>query len=79
LLAMLRENRYVESFNGKLRDELVNREIFDTLLEARILVEKRRREYNQVRLHSSLAYLPPAPEAIQPPYASSTLAYEVVH
>ena len=73
------ENGYVESFNGKLRDELINREIFDTLLEARIIVEKWRREYNQVRPHSSLAYLPPAPEAIQPSYASSTLTYEVVH
>lgn len=59
------ENGYVESFNGKLRDELLNREIFDTLLEAKILVERWRREYNQVRPHSSLGYRPPAPEAIQ--------------
>ena len=73
------ENGYVESFNGKLRDELIDREIFDTPLEARIIVEKWRREYNQVRPHSSLAYLPPAPEAIQPSYASSTQTYEVVH
>ena len=60
------ENRYNESFNGKLRDELLNAEIFDTLLEARILIERWRRHYNAVRPHSSLGYLPPAPEAIRP-------------
>ena len=60
------ENGYVESFNGKLRDELLNGEIFYTLAEAKILVEGWRREYNQVRPHSSLGYRPPAPEAIQP-------------
>jgi transposase InsO family protein len=58
------ENGYVESFNGKLRDELLNPEVFDTLLEARVLVERWRREYNRVRPHSSLGYRPPAPEAI---------------
>jgi len=61
------ENGYVESFNGKMRDELLNREVFTTLLEAKVLVERWRREYNQVRPHSSLNYLPPAPEAIMPP------------
>jgi putative transposase len=60
------ENGYVESFNGKLRDELLNREIFDTLLEAKVLIERWRRAYNTVRPHSSLGYQPPAPEAIQP-------------
>ena len=60
------ENGYIESFNGKLRDELLNREIFDTFLEARILTERWRREYNSVRPHSSLGYRPPAPEAILP-------------
>lgn len=60
------ENGYIESFNGKLRDELLNREIFDTLLEAKVLVERWRQEYNQIRPHSSLGYLPPAPEAIKP-------------
>ncbi len=60
------ENGYVESFNGKLRDELLNVELFDTLLEARILVERWRTHYNTVRPHSSLGYRPPAPEAIQP-------------
>jgi putative transposase len=58
------ENGYIESFNGKFRDELLDREIFTTLLEARVLIEAWRREYNQVRPHSSLNYQPPAPEAI---------------
>jgi len=57
------ENGYIESFNGKLRDELLNREIFTTLTEAKVLIEQWRREYNQVRRHSSLGYRPPAPEA----------------
>jgi transposase InsO family protein len=58
------ENGYIESFNGKLRDELLNREVFTTLEEARVLIEQWRREYNQVRPHSALGYQPPAPEAI---------------
>jgi transposase InsO family protein len=57
------ENGYIESFNGKLRDELLNREIFTTLTEAKVLIEEWRKEYNQVRPHSSLGYKPPAPEA----------------
>jgi transposase InsO family protein len=60
------ENGYIESFNGKLRDELLDRELFDTLLEAKVLIERWRRHYNTVRPHSSLGYRPPAPEAIQP-------------
>lgn len=60
------ENGYVESFNGKLRDELLNGEIFDTLLEAKVLIERWRMEYNTIRPHSALGYQPPAPEAIQP-------------
>jgi putative transposase len=58
------ENGYIESFNGKMRDELLNREIFTTLEEAKVLIEQWRREYNQVRPHSSKKYRPPAPEAI---------------
>ena len=58
------ENGYIESFNGKLRDELLNTEIFDTLLEARVLTERWRVHYNTQRLHSSLGYKPPAPEAV---------------
>jgi transposase InsO family protein len=60
------ENGYIESFNGKLRDELLDREVFDTLLEAKVLVERWRREYNHIRPHSSLGYRPPAPEVILP-------------
>lgn len=68
------ENGYLESFNGKLRDELLNLEIFDTLLEAKVLIERWRMEYNQVRPHSSLGYRPPAPEAVEPfPLGSATL------
>jgi hypothetical protein len=58
------ENRYVESFNGKLRDELLNGEIFYTLKEAQILVANWRRLYNGLRPHSSLGQRPPAPETI---------------
>ena len=58
------ENGYIESFNGKIRDELLNREVFYTLTEAKILIEQWRKEYNQVRPHSALGYRPPAPEAI---------------
>ena len=60
------ENGYIESFNGKLRDELLNQEICTTLTEAKILIEEWRKEYNQVRPHSALDYRPPAPEAITP-------------
>jgi transposase InsO family protein len=60
------ENGYVESFIGKLRDELLNGEIFDTLLEARVVIENWRKVYNQRRPHSSLGYRPPAPEALAP-------------
>ena len=56
------ENGYVESFNGKLRDELLNREVFYNLVEAKALIEQWRKEYNQLRPHSSLGYRPPAPE-----------------
>jgi transposase InsO family protein len=58
------ENGYAESFIGKLRDELLNGEIFTSLLEAKVLIENWRIEYNHVRPHSSLGYRPPAPEAL---------------
>ena len=61
------ENGYCESFNSKLRDELLNSEIFTTLYEAQVLIESWRRHYNAVRPHSSLGYRPPAPEAVLPP------------
>lgn len=60
------ENGYNESFNGKLRDELLNGEIFCSLKEARILIEQWRQHYNTVRPHSSLGYRPPAPETKLP-------------
>ena len=56
----------MESFNGKLRDERRHVEVFDTLWEAKVLAERWRREYNQRRPHSALAYRPPAPEARLP-------------
>jgi putative transposase len=59
------ENGYVESFNAKLRDELLNREIFYTLREAQVLIEAWREEYKRRRPHSALGYRPPAPEAVQ--------------
>ena len=70
------ENGYCESFNGSLRDELLNGEIFYSLAEAQILIEAWRRHYNTVRPHSSLGYRPPAPEAVPwpaPPSGSATL------
>lgn len=67
------ENGYIESFNGKMRDELLNREIFDTLLEVQILIERWRQEYNHIRPHSALGYRPPAPETIQMPNLASPL------
>ena len=59
------ENGYNESFNGKLRDELLNCEIFETLFEAKVLIERWRREYNTFRPHSALGYLPPTPETVE--------------
>jgi putative transposase len=69
------ENGYCESFNSKLRDELLAAEVFSTLYEAQVLIERWRRHYNAVRPHSSLGYRPPAPETILPtasglPYAA---------
>jgi len=63
------ENGYCESFNAKLRDELLKGEIFYTLKEARIVIERWRRHYNTVRPHSSLGYKPPAPEVLLWPAA----------
>ena len=76
------ENGYIESFNGKLRDELLNMEIFTTLFESQVLIENWRKEYNQIIPHSALGYQPPAPEAIRanthealtPSYGTTTLS-----
>ncbi len=64
------ENGDGESFTGTLRDACLNRERFDTLLEAQVLIAGWRRESNQIRPHSALGYRPPAPETleIQPPH-----------
>jgi transposase InsO family protein len=84
------ENGYNESFNGKLRGEFLNGEVFYTLKEAQILIEGWRREYNTFRPHSTLDYRPPAPEAIQgippewlkiippPPGTGPCLTFQVV-
>jgi putative transposase len=61
------ENGYNESFNGKLRDELLNGEIFYTLTEAQVMIERWRQHYNTIRPHSALGYRPPAPKAILHP------------
>jgi putative transposase len=61
------ENGYNESFNGKLRDEVLNGEIFYTLREAQVIIEGWRQEYNTFRPHSSLGYRPPAPEVVLSP------------
>jgi len=64
------ENGYVESFNARLRDELLNGEIFYSLREAQIVIESWRRHYNAVRPHQSLGYRPPAPEVFVPALAA---------
>jgi transposase InsO family protein len=72
------ENGYIESFNGRLRDELLDREIFTTLLEAKVLIETWRKEYNHVRPHSSLGYRPPVPRATLPVYETLGATLSVV-
>ena len=67
------ENGYCESLNGKLRDELLNGDIFYTLREAQVLIEAWRRHYNTVRPHSALGYRPPAPEAVLWPASLASL------
>lgn len=64
------ENGFVESFNARLRDELLNGEIFYTLREAQIVIESWRRHYNAVRPHASIGYRAPAPEVFVPALAA---------
>ncbi len=66
----------MESLNGKLRDELLNREIFTTLTEAKILIEQWRNEYNHIRPYSALDYRPPARQAIIPLTLTSTISMQ---
>jgi len=68
------ENGYCESFNSKLRDELLDGEIFYSLAEAKIVIESWRRHYNTVRPHGSLGYKPPAPEVFVPAMAMRAAA-----
>ena len=68
------ENGFIESFNARLRDELLNGEIFYSLAEARIVVESWRRHYNAKRPHASLGYKPPAPEVFIPAFAAGGCA-----
>jgi IS30 family transposase len=72
------ENGYVESFNGKLRDELLNGELFDTLLEAKVLVSRWRRHHNAVRPHSSLGYRSLASETVLPWAGSIALSLQML-
>ena len=60
------ENGYCESFNSKLRDELLNGEVFYSHMEARIVIESWRRHYNEIRPHSALGYRPPTPAVLFP-------------
>ena len=82
------ENGYCESFNSKLRDELLNGEIFYSLAEAKVIIEAWRRYYNTERPHSSLGYKPPAPQAIvmpatprgsTPPSAQAMVEKPIIH
>ncbi len=73
------ENGYCESFNGKLRDELLNGEIFYSLKEAQIVIEQWRKHYNTARPHSSLGYRPPAPEVIAWPTVKSVAPMQTLN
>jgi putative transposase len=64
------ENGFIESFNARLRDELLDGEIFYSLREAQVVIESWRRHYNQVRPHASLGYRAPAPEVFVPVLAT---------
>src|SRR5262249_45599041 len=64
------EKGYIESFNARLRDELLNGEIFYTLREAQIVIGSWRRHYNTIRPHASIGYKPPRPEAVMPAFAA---------
>ena len=66
------ENGYIESFNGKLRDELLNGEVFSSVPEAKVLTDPWRQHYNHHRPHSALEYRPPAPVVIKPKFAATS-------
>lgn len=64
------ENGYVESFNARLRDELLDGEIFYSMREAQVIIESWRRHYNTVRPHGAIGWKPPAPEVFVPAFAA---------
>lgn len=66
------ENDYNESMNERLQDELLNAELFNNLIEAKVLIERCRHHFNAVRPHTSLGYRPPAPETGDSPELAST-------
>jgi putative transposase len=66
LETLARENGYCEAFNGNLRDELLNGEIFYSLKAAQVVIEQWRKHYNTISPHSALTYPPPAPETFAP-------------
>jgi putative transposase len=68
------ENGYIESFNGKMRYELLNGEIFFSLLEAQVIIERWRQHYNTKRPHSSLGYKPPAPQVFKPNFRDALVS-----
>jgi transposase InsO family protein len=68
------ENGFVESFNGRLRDELLDGEIFYSRAEAKIVIESWRRHFSAVRPHGSLGYKPPAPEVFVPAFTARAAA-----
>ena len=72
------ENGYIDSFNGKLRDELLNVELFGTLFAAQVLIENWRKDYNQIGPHSALGYRHPAPEALMWGYGLTSPTLSVV-
>jgi transposase InsO family protein len=72
------ENGYCESFNGKLRDECLNGELFYSLKEAQIVIEQWRQHYNRHRPHSALGHQPPAPEACHPNRSTNAVPHPLV-
>ncbi len=73
------ENGFVESFNPKLRDELLDGEVFYSLAEAKVVIEGWRRHHNTGRPHSALGYEPPAPEGVLWPAIRAVTPKPVMH
>ena len=73
------ENGFIKSFGSKLRDELLDGEIFYTLKEARVIIEGWRRHCNTIRPHSALGYVPPAPEIVPWPTSAAVALRPTMH